>query len=218
MKDGTVSNAAELNLTEDEATAIKNAAGAARTRFAAANIAKNAAKSATLTQSIAVSDMKSLLSSAIKKIRLYAETTNNPGVYALADIPAPAAPTPAPNPVQPSNIGVSIVPGGALKIIFKAVNPGNGGPVSYLVSRRLMGETAFTQIGSTGTSRRPGEGLPRGFKSFTDSTLPAGANNFQYQIIGQRGDTFGEPSEVFTVIIGGVGDGSMNQATLRMAA
>jgi hypothetical protein len=99
------------------------------------------------------------------------------------------------------------------------VNPSGGGPVMYLVSRKLENESTFRQIGSTGTSRRV-EGLPRGFKAFVDDTLPGGANNFQYQIVGQRGDTFSEPSEIFTVVIGMGSGGGLNTqtSTLKMAA
>ena len=212
-------NAAQIGLTPEAAAAIKAAIGTARTRFNAANVARGAAKSATLTQNQAVGTMKTLMADAIKQIRLYAETTNNTNVYALADIPAPAQPTPAPRPAQPSNMSAEIIPGGTLRVIFKAVNPSGGGPVTYIVSRKLENETAFRQIGTTGTSR-PVEGLPRGFKAFVDSTLPSGANNFQYQIVGQRGDTFGEPSKIFTVVIGSGSGGGLNTqtGTLKMAA
>lgn len=195
--------------------------GVARTKINAANVARGAAKTATLAQTQSVGTMKTLMADAVKQIRLYAESTDNVNVYGLADIPVPAQPSPAPRPTTPTNMSAEIIPGGALRIIFKAVNSraggASGGTVTYLVSRKLENETTFRQIGATGATRTS-EGLPRGFKAFVDDTLPAGANNFQYQIVGQRGDTLGEPSEIFTVVIGSAGGGGVQNNTLKMAA
>ncbi|MBY0311825.1 MAG: hypothetical protein K2W85_07130 [Phycisphaerales bacterium] len=210
-----VAKAAQIGLSVTEANAVSAAVGAARAAYDEATLARNAAKAKTVTQNIEVGTLVRRMSDAVQKIRLFAESTNNPGVYAAAEIPEPAAPSPAPPPVQPTNIAAQIEPGGALRIIFKAVN-GDSGAVAYVVKRKLAGETGFRVIGTTGTSR-PVLGLPRGFRAFVDDTLPGGSNNFQYMIQGQRGTVFGPSSDIFTVVIGNAGDGTQF-AELKMAA
>lgn len=211
-----VAKAAMIGLSAAEATAIQTQVTKARAAYNASVLARGAAKTATVTQGVEVGEMYKLMSDAIKKIRLFAESTSNPTVYGSADIPEPAEPSPAPPPVQPTNLAAQIEPGGALRIVFKAVNDSNSGPVTYIVKRKLAGETGFRVIGTTGTSR-PVLGLARGYKAFVDETLPSGSNNFQYMIQGQRGAVLGTSSEIFTVVIGVSGDGTQF-AELKMAA
>lgn len=210
-----VSKAAQIGLTPAEATLVQTNVGKARSAYNAAAISRGAAKTATLAQNIEVGEMVRVMGDAVKKIRLFAESTNDPSVFGTADIPEPAVPSPAPPPVQPTNLAAQIEPGGGLRIVFKAVNDVPGA-VAYVVKRKLAGETGFRVIGTTGTSR-PVLGLPRGFRAFVDETLPSGSNNFQYMIQGQRGSVFGTSSEIFTVVIGVAGDGTQF-AELKMAA
>ncbi|MGH7293242.1 MAG: hypothetical protein ACREJT_18630, partial [Myxococcota bacterium] len=186
--------------------------------FTDAESAREASKAATNTLKLKMVAMHTLLSDAVQSIRLFAESTNNPNVFTLAQIPAPAAPTPAPPPMQPVQLGASIIPGGLLRISFKATDTAAGGATTYLVSRKLSTQSNFTVIGSAGSSRSTsGANLPRGFKFFDDASLPSGSNNMQYMVQGQRGSVYGLPSETFTVTIG-VDAGGGLVATLKMAA
>lgn len=210
-----VAKATQIGLTITEANAIATAVNDARAAYDLAGQARNNAKAKTIDQNIAVGTLVRRMSDAIQKIRLFAESTGNTGVYSLAEIPEPAAPSPAPPPVQPTNFTAQIEPGGAIRITFKAVNDAQGA-VSYIIRRKLATESAFRIIGFTGTSR-PILGIPRGFRAFVDDTLPGGSNNFQYMIQGQRGTVFGPSSDIFTVVIGNAGDGTQF-AELKMAA
>jgi hypothetical protein len=193
----------------------------ARKAFTDAQTAREASKAATNNLRVKMELLHPLLADAVQTIRLYAESTNNPNVYTLASIPAPATPTPAPPPMQPVQLGAAILPGGALRISFKATDTSGSGATTYLVSRKLASQTAFTVIGSAGSSRgTSGANLPRGFKFFDDATLPAGSNNMQYMVQGQRGSVFGLASEILVVTIGVDGGGGIvaRSETLKMAA
>ncbi len=199
-------------------TAIAAAVTNARKAFNDAESARAASKAATNSLKVKMATMHLLLSDAVQSIRLFAESTANPNVFTLAQIPAPATPQPAPPPMQPVQLGASIIPGGVLRISFKATDPASSGATTYLVSRKLATENAFRVIGSAGSSRGTnGANLPRGFKFFDDNSLPSGSNNMQYMVQGQRGSVYGMPSETFTVTIGVDAGGGM-VATLKMAA
>lgn len=213
-----------IGLTVAACTAITAAVTAARKAFTDAHAAREASKAATNNLSVKMNLLHPLLAEAVQTIRLFAESTNNPAVYTLAQIPAPATPTPAPPPMQPVQLGASIIPGGVLRISFKATDSAaGGGATTYLVSRKLSGQSTFTVIGSAGSSRSTdGANLPRGFKFFDDSSLPSGSNNMQYMVQGQRGSAFGLPSESLTVSIGTDGGGGavviQGASDLKMAA
>ena len=49
----------------------------------------------------------------------------------------------------------------------------------------------------------------RGFKNWTDNTLPVNSNGVQYVITGTRGDISGEASEILTVTFGVSSGGGM---------
>lgn len=200
-----------IGLTATTCTAISAAVSVARKAFTDAQTAREASKAATNNLKVKMTTLHPLLADAVQTIRLFAESTGNPGVYTLANIPAPAAPTPAPPPMQPVQLGAAIIPGGALRISFKATDSAaGGGATTYLVSRKLSGQSTFTVIGSAGSSRSTdGASLPRGFKFFDDATLPSGSNNMQYMVQGQRGSSFGMASEVLTVTIGVDSGGGM---------
>jgi hypothetical protein len=208
-----------IGLSAATCTAISAAVAGARKAFTDAQSAREASKAATNNLNAKMALMHPLLADAVQTIRLFAESTNNPSVYTMAQIPAPASPTPAPPPMQPVQLGASIVPGGTLRISFKATDTSSSGSTTYLVSRKLASQTAFTVIGSAGTSRgTQGANLPRGFKFFDDVTLPSGSNNMQYMVQGQRGSVFGMPSETLTVTIGVDAGGGAVVTGLKMAA
>jgi hypothetical protein len=211
---------ASIGISTETATSVKDAVVACRKAFDDAQAARDASKAATHNLTVAQNTMHSLLADTVKQIRLYAQTTNNPDVFTKAQIPPPAAPTPAPPPMQPTNLGVQLRPDGVLRITFRATDPSNTGSTTYLVSRKLAGETDFRVVGTAGTSRSTfGANLPRGYKFFDDDKLPAGSNNMMYMVQGQRGKTYGEPSQIFTVTIGAAGgSGDVQTATLKMAA
>jgi hypothetical protein len=196
---------ASVGLTPAAVTAIKNAAGSARTAWSKSRDARDASKAATIAYYNETDNMKSLVAEAIKAIRLYAQSTNNPNVYSAAQIPVPAQPSPLPPPGQPTDVTATVEPTGALTLTWTATSEGSG--AVYLVRRRLHGQSNFALIGAAQPARNSR------FKTFTDDTLPAGANDIDYIIQGQRGGEAGPDSRVFNVTLGGSGAGLMITAT-----
>ncbi|MCE2967902.1 MAG: hypothetical protein ACK55O_07625 [Phycisphaerales bacterium] len=198
----------QIGLTAADAAAMADSTDAFAQAFDAAVKARAASKAATEALAQATRTMRTRIADNVQKIRIFAESTNNPTVYSLAQIPAPARPSPLPAPDQPREIEAVLNAIGTLTLRFRTGrnNPGT----AFLISRKLASETAFTFIGTADVTRSP-------IKSFTDTTLPPGSNNVQYIITGQRGSVRGASSPVFTVVIGGVG-GAPGTATVRIAA
>lgn len=154
-----------------------------------------------------ITDTRRETADLIRTIRGTAANSDDPtAVYTLALIPTPAAPSPVPPPAQPSDVKVGIdIDSGAMVLSWKASNPSNGAGTSYIVKRKLAGESAFTFVGVTG------------LKTFTDDTLPAGTDSVSYQINGQRGNVSG-PTRAVTVNVGVDNSGQMAVRSVKMAA
>lgn len=198
-------NATEIGLSSlsvgNLATLIENA----RAAFTGAEAARAASKSATAAFYEAVRAMHNAPaagSDMLQTIRNFAETTDNPNVYVLADIPAPSAGEPLPPPGQPRDFSITLDPTGPLTLNWKCEN--FGGSIVYMVRRKLEGESAWTLIGGSGT------------REFTDVTLPAGVDSVTYSVTAQRGSVSGPVSIPLNITFGGGGD--TVTATVKMAA
>ena len=193
-----------MGLSAPAVAAFKTLTQTARASFDAAEAARNAARSATLTQDSDLDGAYDSCSDLIRIIRAYAESQANPNtVYAAADIPGPATPQPALPPGTCNTYSATILDGGSLQVNWKCTNPPGTNGVVYEVRRRLgLGE--YTFIGAVGT------------KKFIDNTLPAGSSNVSYQVTGTRGNLRGI-STSFNVTFG-VGGGGLTIASMKMAA
>jgi hypothetical protein len=129
---------------------------------------------------------------AIRSIRAFAGTSGDPaGVYSLARIPPLAAPSPIPPPGRPGGLTVRLnAASGSLTLRWKATNPANARRTTYIIRRKLPGETEFAFIGVAGK------------KCFVDETLPAGRESVQYTVQGQRANLSGPVSPIFNVNFG----------------
>ncbi len=186
-------HAAEIGLTPEQAQAVADAAEAAREAFVAQEAARAAAQAATAAAVQRLDELRGAVADAVRLVRAFAEASDDPGVYQRAQIPAPAARSPAPPPAQPTGLRVELDPTlGALTLFWKASNPRGTSGTAYLVRRRLPGETGFAFLGATGG----------GTKHFVDATLPAGVESVQYTVQGQRAGTVGPVSAIFTVSVG----------------
>jgi hypothetical protein len=115
--------------------------------------------------------MRNQVADLIRQIKAYAELQANPAtVYAAAQIPPPAAPTPLPAPGKPTDFAVVLNADGSVTLSWNSSDSAASSGAFFAVSRKLPGQSAFTGIGgapgSTSESRRP---------SFTDGTVPASA-------------------------------------------
>jgi hypothetical protein len=129
---------------------------------------------------------------AVRSIRAFAGTSAEPaGVYSLAQVPPPASPSPVPPPARPSGLTVRLdAAAGSLTLRWKATNPANARGTTYIIRRKLPGETQFAFIGVAGK------------KCFVDETLPAGRDSVQYTVQGQRANLSSPVSPIFTVNFG----------------
>lgn len=195
---------AAIGLTPAQVTALDTLTKAARNTYTAQQNAKNAAKAATVNFRSAIAALRNNGADLVKLIRAFAQTTNNPNVYALAQINPPAPPTPRPAPGQPTDFTVALTTEGAISLRWKAANASPSSGAFFNIRRKLAGQNAFEIIGNTGS------------KSFVDDTIPLGTTHATYIIQGYRGTTAGEASDQFVVQFG-VGNG-LNVSLYKLAA
>lgn len=184
-----------IGLLPADCVALASLIGAARKAYDDQQLALNAAKSATAEMRLAVRNMHALGAIDISKIKTFAEATNNPNVYPLADLPMPATPGTVPPPGTPTDFTASIEPTGAVTLRWKCPNPPGVGGTQYEIQRKIGGGN-YSIISTVGA------------RSFTDMTLPAGSVGVQYQITATRSTLRGVPN-VFVVNFGVGGGGGM---------
>ena len=187
--------ATQIGITAAEAGEMTNLTQQARAAYGASQEARNAAKAATQTFYDGTSDMATYGASLIAKIRAFAETTNNPAVYNLAQIPPPATPSAVPPPGTPFEFTVGLLQDGAVELNWKCTNPSGTYGTIYEVMRQIGGPSApMTFIGATGV------------RTFIDATLPAGSTPCTYKVTAVRSTSRGNPAQ-FTVNFGVGGGG-----------
>lgn len=189
--DTFVSHASTIGLTTAQATAFKTAVINAIDADASQVAAKEAAKAATTTANTAVSALRRSAADTVRLIKAFAESTNNPAVYATAQIPPPATPSPLPPPGKPTDMNVAIAPAtGAITLKFKCTNPAGAAGTAYIIRRRVGSSGPFEFVGVTGK------------KSFTDSTFIAGPDTVSYTVQAQRSDSAGPISDILVINFG----------------
>ncbi len=192
-----------IGLTAAQVTALDGLTQEARKDYAAALLARQASKVATQEFYESCASMRDKAAELVRVIKTFADTSNNPDVFNIAQIPAPAAPGVNPPPGQPENIVVTLDLGGVLKFSWKSENASGG---FFQVFRKIGNAANYTNIGGSGT------------RDFIDATLPIGTTNVTYRIQGFRSNVAGELSNPVALQFG-VGSGpTITGATLTMAA
>jgi hypothetical protein len=186
-------NAVAIGTTAAAVTDLATKTTAARAAFNAQQAAQNAAKAATIDFNLALAAMTAAAAGILKQIKAKAAVAGD-SVYALAEIPAPATPSPKPAPGTPTNFTATIGADGALKLKWKCANPKGTSGTIYQVWRRSSPTAEFTYLGGSGT------------KTFVDPTIPAGATAVTYQIQAVRSTAAG-PWAQFNVNFGAGGTG-----------
>ncbi len=196
-------NATAIGTTSAAVTDLQTKVTTAQAKLDAQIAAEQAVKTATEAATVAVAQMVEAGADIIKNIRAKAATVGGNSVYELAEIPAPATPTPVSTLGQPTDFKAELGQDGSIISRWKCANPRATGTV-YQVWRRLDGEADFTYCGGVGT------------KTFTDNTVPAGTANILYKIQAVRSTAVG-PWATFNVMIG-VGRGGAMMASVVEAA
>jgi hypothetical protein len=154
----------------------------ARAKLAAADAAREAAKAATADADLAVAEMAHAGAAIIQQIRAKA-AVDGEGVYILAEIPAPRDPSPLGPPGTPTDFRAALNPDGSLTLTWKCPNPPRAYGTIYQVDRRIGAGAPFASLTSVGT------------RSFTDTTVPAGAVGVMYRITAVRSTKVGLAAE-----------------------
>ena len=190
------SNAVAIGLTAAQVTAFADLVKNAREAFDAQQAAADAAKAATQAFYNAVSTMQDDGAGLIRTIKNKAESSGDPNVYVLAQIPPPAPPSVVPPPGTPFDLRVELLQTGAITLSWKCNNPSGTSNTIYEVQRKIgtAAGAGFEIIGGSGT------------RSFTDESLPLGPTLVMYRITGIRGTTRGATAQ-FVITFGVGGDG-----------
>ncbi len=201
-------NFAAIGLTTGQVTTLTTLTTAARTAFDASEAAREASLAATTTLNNTHRGMRDFGGGLINTIRAFAETGNNPAVYATAQIPPPAAPSPAPPPDAPTNPLAALENNGSITIRWDVTQPAPGAGIYTAILRQLNGAGAFVPLGDTGE------------KQFNDPTVPPGSQRVTYLLQTRRSGSSGQSSpfsEPLTVFLGVPQDGGDEQQ-LQLAA
>jgi hypothetical protein len=192
--------ATSIGTTTAIVTALNTKVVAARAALNAQQAAADAAKAATLAAKNAVATMNDAGIDIIKSIKTKAAT--DPNVYVLAQIPAPATPTPVGPPGTPTDFAITLQQNGALTLTWKCANPPGASGTIYQVYRKIGTAAEFSFVGASGQ------------RKFVDSTLPSIAGRVTYQIMGVRSTSFGDPAQ-FNVNFGIGGAGEMTASVAQ---
>lgn len=186
-------HAAALNFSVDQITDITSLTGAARDAYTAKETAANAAKSATETFYEAVANMHALGSGLISNVKTKAKLDDDPSLYQLAEIPSPADPVPAGDPVAPTALSASLEPGGAIRLSWD----GSIAQRQFFSVWRSVGQSQqqAVQIGSVAA------------KAFIDTGVERGSEQVIYYVRAQRDNRISQPSPVLVVYFGAVPGG-----------
>ncbi|MFN0012769.1 MAG: hypothetical protein ACKVS8_14115 [Phycisphaerales bacterium] len=181
----------QIGLTEAQALAFQAAVDEAQAAVAERAAAIQAAMAATNNANLKVALLQRAASITVEMIRTFAQSSENPAVYPLAQIPAPATRSAAPPPAKPRALAVELNnASGTLTLKWKATNPASAQGTSYIIRRKLPGQSAFVILGVSGVKR------------FVDESLPAGLTSVQYVVQGQRADLSGPESNPLVVNFG----------------
>jgi hypothetical protein len=190
------SNAVAIGTTTTAVTDLSTKTTNARDKYSAKVAAEQAAKVATSEWHSAVNAMSVAGSAIIDQIRAKAKITGGTSIYDLAEIPAPATPSPIPAPGQPTDLVITLTQSGAFDMKWKCPNPSNSTGTTYNIFRRVGAVGEFSYVGGSGA------------REFTDDTVPTGAALIMYKIQAVRSTLVG-PFATFNVFLGVSSGGAM---------
>ena len=194
-------NASAIGLSSSSVTALTTLVTSAQDKYADQVSAENAVKLATQTADVSVDAMVAAGMEMVKSIRAKAANSTDPqAIYQLAQIPAPATPSPVTELGMAHDFKVELGMDGAVTLKWKCTNPRASGVV-YQIWRKLDGETEFSFLGVTGE------------KKITDPTVPAGSQSTAYKIQAVRSTATG-PVATVTVLFGVAASGAMTASVV----
>ncbi|HYE61133.1 MAG TPA: hypothetical protein VD997_03985 [Phycisphaerales bacterium] len=192
-------NQAQIGLSGPQTVAFKTLVEALEAAEDDAQVKREASKDATRTLNNSESAARIVAGAYVNLIKAFAETTGNPSVYSLSGVNADSPPGTLPAPVPPSKFFATLNADGSLTLRFRASQPKGVTGVVYQIFRRFSSDAPFTQVGSTGATKR-----------WVDQTIPFGTDRVEYMVTPVRGEVVGESSDAFPVQFGSVGGGNFS--------
>ncbi len=182
-----------IGLSTQQAAAFSAAYDAARAAVDDQDAAKEAAKAATQQALEKVRLLQESAALTVATIRLFAESTDNPTVYNVAQINPPQPPTAIPAPNAATDLSATLDANtGNITLRWKATQPEGAVGTTYSIFRRAQGQADFVILGSSGK------------KSFVDQTFFAGPDGVEYKVQAVRSGILGPMSATLAVSFGRV--------------
>ncbi len=166
-----------LGLHKAQAQGFRAAVGAAAAAALAQRRVQQAARVSTRDLDRAFAELAAAAGEVVRSIRAFAATAPDPAaVHSLAQVPPVARPSPLPPPGRPHALAATLDPAsGAVTLRWKSKNPRNARRTTYLIRRRLPGETEFTFLGVSGRKRFVDETMAVGARAAGEALPPAQA-------------------------------------------
>ncbi len=200
-------HAAAIGLPQPLVADVAAKVAAAREAYEAARVARNAARSATVALDAAMHAMRQIGGDAMNLIRASAALSGGAGVYALAQLPMPAA---------GSRLGAPPMPTALVAIPLAC------GDVTLSWTCTRQGGTSFTIERAT---QRPGEPMSP-FRliaasekaQYHDAALPTGLSSAAYRVRAHRSGGSSGASDISMVFFGAQPAGLAHHAGAQHAA
>jgi hypothetical protein len=178
-------NAQQIGVQPAAVTALGTLLDAAEQARLEALAARDAARGAENRMRDAMAALSAQGSAVIAAIRLSSQIQGDDGVYQLARLPPPKAPSPLPAPGMPFKPQFRLRGDGTLELKWRCRVPGRRGGVIYEIRRRdgrgIEGPWIFL-----GTS---------GKRQFVDRTIAAGTPGVTYSITPVRSNKRGDEAQ-----------------------
>lgn len=159
-----------IGLSQSQVAEFAAAVAAVEAARAAQISARAAARSASLQKELVLKNMVRLLGSSITTIDGFARNTDDPDVWARADIDPPKPPSPRAAPPQPTGLTLEVMTSGAARVRFKVLAPGAVFEVQRNSTTLGGQESPWTTLGVVGE------------KFFDDESIPEGLRRVSYRV------------------------------------
>jgi hypothetical protein len=189
-------NTVAIGLVSADVTDLETKTAAARAAFTLRQSLWQQAEAATSALSSAVDAMNLSWASCTNKIKGKAIQVGGTSVYDLAQIPAPATPSPIGAPGTPTDFVAELLVGGDVDLSWKCAQPAGAQGTTYQVYRRFTLSEPWSFLGACGE------------KKFIDATIPAGTGFVMYKVRGLRSTMTGPWGEFNVTFGAGAGDGA----------
>ncbi|MFG0284477.1 MAG: hypothetical protein ACF8R7_08660 [Phycisphaerales bacterium JB039] len=166
---------AAIGLTAAQAAQVTSAASAAAQQRAEVKRLQNELAAAISAQDAAIAEARRIGGQAVRIISAFAAITDDRGVYAAAQIPAPTPPAPI-HPEAPGPVRFTLQSDGSLLLVWAGSRRGSQ---SFAIRRSV------TMPGAPPAPYEPLAYTDR--RRYIDRTIPAGAAGATYQISALKG-------------------------------